>query len=68
MSKELKAIAFGLVLTIFILISIGPIFTIWSLNTIFGLNIPLNFYTWVSMAWLLLILNQRSVNKNSSSL
>ena len=67
MSKELKAIAFGLVLTIFILISIGPIFTIWSLNTLFGLNIQLNFYTWVSMAWLLLILNQRSIDKNSSS-
>lgn len=67
MSKELKAIAFGIIFTILILISIGPIFTIWSLNTLFSLNIPINFYTWVSMAWLLLILNQRSIDKNSSS-
>jgi len=36
--------------------TIGPACTIWALNTLFSLEIPLNFQTWCSMAWLHLIL------------
>ena len=66
MSGHLKTLAFGLILTVLILVTIGPIVTIWSLNTVFGLEIPFNFYTWIAMAWLLIILSQRSVDKNSN--
>lgn len=30
----------------------GPIFTIWALNLIFNLSIPITFWTWLSTAWL----------------
>lgn len=31
------------------LIVIGPIATIWALNTLFNLNIDYNFYTWLAV-------------------
>jgi hypothetical protein len=34
----------------------GPIFTIWSINCLFGTEILLNFKTWCAMTWLLVIL------------
>jgi hypothetical protein len=30
----------------------GPIWTIWALNLLFGLDIPVTFWTWLSAAWL----------------
>ena len=38
-----------------VLIGIGPILTIASLNTLFGLNIAYTFWTWLSTVWLQLI-------------
>jgi len=35
----------------------GPIFTIWSLNTLFGLQIPVAFETWAAVIWLMTIFN-----------
>jgi hypothetical protein len=29
-----------------------PVFTIWAMNTLFRLEIPVNFWTWLSSAWL----------------
>ncbi len=37
---------------IIILIGIGPVLTIMSLNTLFALSIPINFWTWLSTLWL----------------
>jgi hypothetical protein len=37
---------------IIILIGIGPVLTITSLNTLFALSIPINFWTWLSTLWL----------------
>lgn len=34
---------------------IGPVFTIMSLNLLFGLSIPLTFFTWLSTFWLTLL-------------
>lgn len=47
--------AIGLILLIaflVLLIGVGPIITIWSLNTLFGLTILYNFKTWFATAWL----------------
>jgi hypothetical protein len=30
----------------------GPIITIWALNTLFGLDIPVNWATWGATLWL----------------
>jgi len=40
---------FGLALVIF---CFGPILTIWSVNMLFNLTIPLNGYTWFATFWL----------------
>lgn len=44
MSKVLAIIVFALLMVV-----VGPIATIWSLNTLFpSLNIPLSFDTWAA--------------------
>jgi hypothetical protein len=52
-AKNLVAVILFCLLAIFVFF--GPIFTIWSLNTLFGLQIPVNFQTWVSVIWLITI-------------
>ena len=39
------------------LIFVGPVFTIWSLNTVFGFEIPLTFKTWCGVCWLHMLLH-----------
>lgn len=41
----------GVALLICIII-IGPIFTIWALNLLFGTAIPVTIWTWLSTFWL----------------
>lgn len=54
---------------IFLLIAglmiVGPIATIWSLNTLFGLEISYSFKSWVAVAWLMAILNGIRTKKQS---
>lgn len=38
----------GIVLLFFCLIVLGPLLTIWALNTLFGLSIDYTFKTWVA--------------------
>jgi hypothetical protein len=40
------------VIAVLVLIVVGPMFTIWSLNCLFGLGIPLTITTWASTLWL----------------
>ena len=40
-----------------VLIIVGPIFTIWSLNALFQMEIPYNFQTWAAMVWIHTILH-----------
>ena len=48
------------------LIIMGPIFTIWSLNTVFELKIPINFNSWASVIWLMTVFHgiRFQINKN----
>lgn len=50
MKSTLGVIA--LIIGLIVLIGFGPIFTIWSLNLLFGLAIPITVWTWLSTAWL----------------
>lgn len=52
--KDTAILTSVLVLVLFAIVAIlfGPIFTIWSLNLIFNLSIPITFWTWLSTAWL----------------
>lgn len=47
----------GIIILLVILIGLGPILTLMSINTLFGLNIAINFYTWLSVVWLGIVLN-----------
>ena len=40
---------------ILVMVGIGPLLTILSLNALFGLQIALNFWSWLSVAWLSLL-------------
>lgn len=46
--------------------TIGPIFTIWALNLVFGLEIPLTFKTWVAVLWLTLVLHGVKASSSKS--
>lgn len=47
----------GIIVLLVILIGFGPILTLMSINTLFGLNIAINFWTWLSVVWLGIVLN-----------
>jgi hypothetical protein len=42
----------ALISLLIVLVSVGPIFTIWALNALFGTGIAVNFWTWLSVVWL----------------
>jgi len=44
-----------LVLCLVLLIAFAPIITIGALNTLFDLGIEVNFWTWLSIAWLQMV-------------
>ena len=45
----------GLIILIITLIGVGPVITIWSLNTLFNMGIAYNIWTWLSTVWLCLL-------------
>lgn len=55
--NRLTPLAVILLITVFLtLFIIGPVFTIWALNLLFATNIPVTFWTWLSVLWLQAIL------------
>jgi len=50
---------------IILLILVGPLVTIWSLNTLFGLGIAYTFWTWLAMVVLGMFFNARIGQKSS---
>jgi len=56
-----------LILIIVIAIIVGPLFTIWALNTLFNLDIAYNFYNWLAASWILFVLNgHRMIEKGKN--
>ncbi len=53
MSKLTESIGIVFVVLLLIaLIGVGPVLTMLALNTIFGLTIAINIWTWLSTFWL----------------
>ena len=50
----------GVVLLVLIAVAFGPIFSIWAVNLLFGLTIPVTFYTWLSAFWLAAVVTIRT--------
>lgn len=46
------ALVFLIVVGVIALIIFGPIFTIWSLNFLFGTSIAVSFKAWLAVIWL----------------
>lgn len=43
---------------------LGPLITIWALNTLFHTEIPFNSSTWVAVFWLMVLLKGVTSSKN----
>jgi hypothetical protein len=57
MDDNAKALVFLFLLALIVFfIAIGPIASIWAINTLFGTEIVLSFKTWCAMAWIHMIL------------
>lgn len=54
----MSKVALGLVVVLFalLLLVVWPLAVIWSINTLFGTNIPMNLHTWVAVAVLVSVL------------
>jgi hypothetical protein len=50
MGKLILLLLLGIVLLV-----TGPLITIWSINTLFGLGIAYSFWTWLAVMWLLMV-------------
>jgi hypothetical protein len=54
-----------LVLLLLFFIATGPIITIWALNLVFGLQIPLTVWTWLAVAWFNILLVRPAAGSKS---
>ena len=55
-----------ILLIVFVLIAFVPLATIWSLNTLFNLEIEYSFLNWLAASWLLFMINNRVVEKSKN--
>ena len=56
-NKDGAVILGGLLLIVFLL-TIGSFITIMAINTLFSLAIPFNFFTWLSMSWIIWVFSR----------
>ena len=53
MSNKTEVVLLGLaVVFLLVILGLGPLLTIISLNALFNLSIAYNIWTWLSVAWL----------------
>ena len=58
------AYVLGILLGFAVLIVAGPLITLWSLNTLFSLNIEYNIATWFASLWIgIMLMRVTTVNK-----
>lgn len=51
------------IIVVFLVIVFGPLFTIWSINTLFGLGIAYTFKTWLASLILGILICGRETSK-----
>ncbi len=52
-----NALVLTMILLMVFFLVFGPIFTIWSLNALFDLNISVTLRTWAAVMWILMALH-----------
>lgn len=62
MDDETVKVIAALFLLVFliVIVIVGPFFTVWSVNHLFGTIIVMDFKTWCAMVWLIVVL--RGIN------
>lgn len=45
-----------------VILILAPLLTIWSLNSLFNKQIPINLNTWAAMSWLIILFNSIKLN------
>ena len=66
MNDGTKIVLIGLlVVLLLVLFVLSPIFTIWALNLLFHLEIPVNFGTWCAVQWLLIVMKSTVTRKSN---
>lgn len=69
-AEKKSIIEYGLALLIVIFIGtwvvMAPIVTIWSLNALFSLEIPINLGTWFAVIWLVFLLKEAPFNASKN--
>ena len=56
-------VVIGALVVLLAVIIAGPLLTIASLNTLFGLNIAYTVWTWLSVAWLNILFLSKYIRK-----
>ncbi len=54
-----------LAVLVVVIVLLGPLISIWALNTLFGLGIAYTFWTWLAMAWIGAVLSAKIGQKSS---
>lgn len=47
-----NVVALGIILVVVCLLLLAPFISIWSVNTLFGVNIAYTFWTWMAAFWM----------------
>lgn len=67
MGNRLKVFTIlSFVVTLVFIVLLSPFFTIWSLNILFGLEIPYTFVSWCAVLWLITVLNGIRIGFNKN--
>jgi hypothetical protein len=59
--------AIALLVLALLLIVVGPLVSIWALNTLFGLGIQYSVATWAAAAWCTMLFSSSAVSKASKN-
>jgi hypothetical protein len=67
LKRKVNNLVFALLIIVLIvtLVVVGPLLTIWALNTLFGLGIETTLATWFATWWLLVALKANNLVKKS---
>jgi hypothetical protein len=57
----------GFIFGLILILMVGPIFTIWSLNHLFELAIPISFKSYCAVVWLMTVLHGIRLNYNNNN-
>ena len=63
MKNEIGLLAV-MIVGIVALVVIGPFFTMWSLNTVFGMELEMSWPMWLSIMWLAMVIRGVNVEKS----